>query len=196
MSCLRWLDQQPPCFVIYLAFGSFTEFDATQFQGIALGLELTQRPFLWVVTGNDKGKDKKMRYPDEFFEGKNGKIVNWAPQQKVLSHHAIACFASHCGWTSVLEGLGNRIPFLCWSYFAYHFFDKTYIYDAWKIGLGFDFDDEGLVSRHEIKRKVDMLLGDEGIRERFLKLKKIIMNNVSEGGSFENFTKFVKWIKQ
>ncbi|KAI9078913.1 hypothetical protein K1719_039062 [Acacia pycnantha] len=94
MSCLRWLDQQPPCSVIYLAFCSFTEFDATQFKEIALGLELTQRPFLWVVRGNDKGKGKKLRYPYEFFEGKNGKIVNWAPQCKVSSHHAIA---SHCG---------------------------------------------------------------------------------------------------
>ncbi|XP_028769697.1 UDP-glycosyltransferase 83A1-like [Neltuma alba] len=53
-SCLKWLDQQPPCSVIYVAFGSFTEFNTSQFQELALGLELTQRPFLWVVRENDK----------------------------------------------------------------------------------------------------------------------------------------------
>ncbi|XP_028769695.1 UDP-glycosyltransferase 83A1-like [Neltuma alba] len=195
-SCLKWLDQQPPCSVIYVAFGSFTEFNTSQFQELALGLELTQRPFLWVVRENDKGKDSKLTYPDGF-EGKNGKIVNWAPQHDVLSHPAIACFVSHCGWISVMEGLINGVPFLCWPYFGDHFFDKTCVCDAWKVGLGFDFDDQGLISRHEIKRKVDMLLEDESLRERSMKLKKIISNNLTDGGiSFENLAKFVEWVKQ
>ncbi|KAH0969509.1 hypothetical protein GBA52_028594 [Prunus armeniaca] len=49
LTCLNWLDQQPPCSVIYVAFGSITVFDQTQFQELALALELSQRPFLWVV---------------------------------------------------------------------------------------------------------------------------------------------------
>ncbi|XP_059670690.1 UDP-glycosyltransferase 83A1-like [Cornus florida] len=48
-TCLKWLDQQPPRSVIYVAFGSFTVFDHNQFQELALGLELTNRPFLWVA---------------------------------------------------------------------------------------------------------------------------------------------------
>ncbi|XP_028765363.1 UDP-glycosyltransferase 83A1-like [Neltuma alba] len=195
-SCLKWLDQQPPCSVIYVAFGSFTEFNTSQFQELALGLELTQRPFLWVVRENDKDKGSKLAYPDGF-KGKNGKIVNWAPQHDVLSHPAIACFVSHCGWNSVMEGLSNGVPFLCWPYFGDHFFDKIYTCEAWKVGLGFDFDDQGLISRHEIKRKVDMLLEDESIKGRSMKLKKIISNNLTEGGvSFQNFLKFVECVKQ
>ncbi|XP_054810438.1 UDP-glycosyltransferase 83A1-like [Prosopis cineraria] len=154
LSCLSWLNQQPPCSVIYIAFGSFTMFDQTQFKELALGLELTQKPFLWVVREDAYGRDTKVTYPDEF-EGKKGKIVRWVPQQKVLSHPAIACFVSHCGWNSTMEGLSNGVPFLCWPYFADQFFDKTCICDYWKVGLGFDLDDDkGLISRQEIKKKL------------------------------------------
>ncbi|KAK1371409.1 UDP-Glycosyltransferase superfamily protein [Heracleum sosnowskyi] len=48
-DCLSWLDQQPARSVIYVAFGSFTAFNQTQFQELALGLELTNKPFLWVA---------------------------------------------------------------------------------------------------------------------------------------------------
>ncbi|PRQ53390.1 putative hydroquinone glucosyltransferase [Rosa chinensis] len=40
-TCLEWLDQQPLCSVVYVAFGSFTIFDQTQFQELALALELS-----------------------------------------------------------------------------------------------------------------------------------------------------------
>ncbi|PWA52923.1 hypothetical protein CTI12_AA449990 [Artemisia annua] len=48
-KCLTWLDQQPARSVIDVAFGSFTLLDASQFHELALRLELTNRPFLWVV---------------------------------------------------------------------------------------------------------------------------------------------------
>ncbi|MFS7964553.1 putative 7-deoxyloganetin glucosyltransferase [Helianthus anomalus] len=53
--------------------------------------------------------------------------MSWAPQQKVLSHPSIACFMSHCGWNSALEGVTNRVPFLCLPYFADQFHNTTYI---------------------------------------------------------------------
>ena len=48
-SCLQWLDQQFPKSVLYVAFGSLAVFDKNQFQELALGLELSSKPFLWVV---------------------------------------------------------------------------------------------------------------------------------------------------
>ena len=98
---MSWLDQQPHGSVLYVAFGSFTHFDQNQFNELALGLDLTNRPFLWVVR-----QDNKRVYPNEFL-GSKGKIVGWAPQQKVLNHPAIACFLTHCGWNSTMEGLSK-----------------------------------------------------------------------------------------
>ncbi|GFQ07489.1 UDP-glycosyltransferase 83a1 [Phtheirospermum japonicum] len=38
-------------------------------------------------------------------------MVSWAPQQQVLSHPSVACFVSHCGWNSTIEGVANGVPF-------------------------------------------------------------------------------------
>eukprot|EP01018_Ginkgo_biloba_P036067 Gb_27270 [translate_table: standard] len=46
---LDWLDRQSLCSVIYVSFGSLAVFNATQLEELALGLEATQKPFLWVV---------------------------------------------------------------------------------------------------------------------------------------------------
>ena len=71
-----------------------------------------------------------------------GMVVGWAPQVKVLDHPSIACFLSHCGWNSTLKGISMGVPFLCWPYFADQFHNKSYICDAWKIGLGLTPDEK------------------------------------------------------
>uniref|UniRef100_A0A2N9HJ11 UDP-glycosyltransferases domain-containing protein n=1 Tax=Fagus sylvatica TaxID=28930 RepID=A0A2N9HJ11_FAGSY len=153
-SCLNWLDQQPPCSVVYVAFGSFTVFDPTQFQELAIGLELTNRPFLWVVRP-DIRNGSKTAYTKEF-QGTRGKIV---------------------------EGLSNGVPFLCWPYFDDQFLDQSYICDVWKVGLGFEQDEDGIILREEIKGKVDQLLGDANIRARSLELKKMLVVSLAADGA-------------
>ncbi|KAL4322675.1 hypothetical protein AHAS_Ahas14G0234200 [Arachis hypogaea] len=195
LSCLNWLNQQPPCSVIYVAFGSFTVFDPRQFEELALGLELTNMPFLWVVR-EDSNSKTQIAYPSEF-QGTKGKILKWAPQQLVLNHPAIACFVSHCGWNSTMDGVSSGTPFLCWPYYADQLYNKNYVCDVWKVGLGFDLDQNGIISRWEIKKKLDQLLGDQNIRIRSQKMKDMIINNIAEGGqSSENFNKFTKWLKE
>lgn len=89
VSCLEWLNQQPGQSVAYMTFGSLTVSDQKQFQELAVGLEFTNRPFLWVVrtdTMDEKSdiflKTVKVRI------GQRGRIVGWAPQQAVLNHPA------------------------------------------------------------------------------------------------------------
>ncbi|KAF7822419.1 UDP-glycosyltransferase 83A1-like [Senna tora] len=191
-DCLQWLDHHPPKSVIYISFGSLAVMDPTQFTELALGLDLLQKPFLWVVRPNNKG----LVYPQEF-KGCKGKIVGWAPQKKVLAHPTIACFISHCGWNSTMEGVYSGVPFLCWPFFTDQFQDKAYVCDVWKVGMGFEKDENGIITRGEIKKKVEELLADEGIRERSLKLKEMTLNNVDEGGqSSNNLNMFINWAKE
>ena len=197
-TCLEWLNQQPPCSVIYAAFGSSTIFDQAQFQELALGLELSNMPFLWVVRPDGTGDGENDAYPKGFQDrvGNRGRIVGWAPQKKVLVHPSVACFMSHCGWNSTVEGASNGVPFLCWPYFVDQFINETYICDVWKIGLGFNPDENGIITRQEIKSKVGQLLGDRKFRSRALGLKEMAMDSFKEGGdSYNNFNKFVEWLK-
>ncbi|KAL1809631.1 hypothetical protein ACET3Z_026621 [Daucus carota] len=196
-ACLSWLDQQPACSVIYIAHGSFTIFDQIQFQELALGLELTNRPFLWVVRP-DMTDETSDIYPKGFKEriGSRGKMVSWTPQVKVLRHPSIACFLSHCGWNSTVEGVSNGVPFLCWPYFADQFFNQTYICDVWKVGLRCDKNENGIISKDEVKSKVEQLLGDNNFKERAMNLKEKVVNAVSRDGcSNKNLSNFIEYLK-
>ncbi|PWA73326.1 UDP-glucuronosyl/UDP-glucosyltransferase [Artemisia annua] len=164
-TCLTWLDTQAPGSVIYIAFGSFTIFDQTQFEELAIGLELTNRPFLW----------------------------GWSGQ--VLAHPSVACFLSHCGWNSTLEGVNNGVPFVCWPYFADQFHNESYICDIWKNGLAFNKNKEGIITQGEIENKVNMLLSDGTFKEKAQTLKETVTSSIRKGGSSkENLTAFIEWI--
>ncbi|OVA00784.1 UDP-glucuronosyl/UDP-glucosyltransferase [Macleaya cordata] len=196
-TCLNWLDQQPANSVIYVAFGSFTIFDKHQFHELALGLENAGHPFLWVVRP-DLTDGPSDAYPDGFQErvASKGRMVGWAPQQKVLAHPSIAGFLSHCGWNSTMEGVTMGVPFLCWPYFADQFLNQSYICDVWKVGLQLNKDDSGIISNGEIKNKIKALLVDETIRERALELKERTKKSVNEGGSSKkNLNHFIESVK-
>jgi len=196
-TCLSWLDKQPVGSVIYASFGSTSTFNQQQFDELALGLELTGLPFLWVIRS-----DIANEALSEFLDGirsriaDSGKIVGWAPQEQVLAHPSTACFISHCGWNSTLEGINMGVPFLCWPYFADQFQNKSYICDFWKVGLGLNPDENGIITRREINTKIKTLIIDDGIKTNALKLKEMAKKSVTEGGSsFKNFESFIEQIK-
>ncbi|XVF58420.1 hypothetical protein PTKIN_Ptkin07bG0065400 [Pterospermum kingtungense] len=174
-----------------------TVFDQTQFHGLALGLELSNRPFIWVVRPDiTEGNDDV--YPEGFLSrvDTRGGMVGWAPQRVVPSHPSVACFLSHCGWNSTIEGACNGVPILCWPYFADQFLNELYICDFWKVGLKFKIDETGIITRDEIKTKVEQLFGDKNIKGRALEVKEMATKSVNDGGSsnkvFKNFTKWMR----
>ncbi|CAA3016350.1 UDP-glycosyltransferase 83A1-like [Olea europaea subsp. europaea] len=197
-TCLSWLDNQPVGSVIYVSFGSIAIFTQDQLYELALGLEHSGRPFLWVVRSN-LANGSPAEYPNGFQErvANRAKIVEWAPQEKVLAHSSVGCFLSHCGWNSTMEGLSMGVPFLCWPYFADQFHNQNYICDLWKIGLRLNPDENGLRSSHEIKTRIAMLFSDHSIKENSLKVKEMSLESVNESGSsFQNFETFINHLKK
>ncbi|KAF2290240.1 hypothetical protein GH714_005122 [Hevea brasiliensis] len=173
----------------------FNNLQQAQFNELALGLETLGQPFLWVV--QFLRMECLWNFSDGFLNrvGKYGKIVEWAPQEKVLAHPSTACFFTHCGWNSTMKGLNMGVPFLCWPYCADQFHNRSYICETWKVGLGLIPDDNGIVNRHEIKTKLEKLVYDKDIQANSLKLKEMARKSTSEGGSsFKNFIRFVEQI--
>ncbi|XP_066323543.1 UDP-glycosyltransferase 83A1-like [Miscanthus floridulus] len=199
-ACMSWLDAQPARSVVYVAFGSFTMFDTRQFRELALGLELSGRPFLWVVRPDIVLGGDVHDYPDGFLDrvtaSGRGMVVAWSPQQRVLSHPSVACFVSHCGWNSTMEGVRNGLPFLAWPYFADQFVNQVYICDVWKVGLRADADESGVITKEHIASRIEELISDAGMRESVEAMKKAAHESIDHGGSsHRNFDMFVEAIK-
>ncbi|KAF7020711.1 hypothetical protein CFC21_033774 [Triticum aestivum] len=196
-TCAAWLDAQPAGSVVYVAFGSFAIFDRAQLVELAEALALTSRPFLWVVRPDSASEewveDLRRR------AGPRGRVVGWCPQQLVLAHASTACFLSHCGWNSTLEGLVNGLPFLCWPYFTDQFLDRGYICDVWRTGLQVAAGETTgtLVGREAIRGKVEELLGDAEIKARALALRDVARGAVADGGSSSrrNLARFVDLVR-
>ncbi|CAL4919164.1 unnamed protein product [Urochloa decumbens] len=194
-SCLAWLDTQAPSSVVYVAFGSLAVLDATQLHELADGLALSGRPFLWVVRVNHAGAgwlDALRRRA-----GGAGMVMGWAPQQRVLAHPSVACFVTHCGWNSVMEGARHGARFLCWPSFGDQFCNRSYVCDVWCTGVGVCADGRGVVTKEEVRDKLERLLGDEGIGARATSLKKAARASVTDGGpSHRNLLRFVDLLRE
>ncbi|TKV91282.1 hypothetical protein SEVIR_9G085300v4 [Setaria viridis] len=196
--CIKWLDAQPDGSVVYVAFGSMAIFDPRQFEELAEGLELTGRPFLWIVRP-DFTPGLSKAWLTEFHErvAGRGMIVSWCSQQQVLAHRAVACFVSHCGWNSTMEGVRNGTPFLCWPYFCDQYLNRSYVTNVWRTGLAVAPGADGIITKEELRSKVEEVVSDAEIKERARLFKDAARWCVSEGGSsYENFNKLVNLMSE
>ncbi|KAL6897394.1 hypothetical protein ACP4OV_007090 [Aristida adscensionis] len=183
-SCIKWLDTKPSRSVLYVSFGSLASMDSKEFLEVAWGLANSGHPFLWVVrAGLVRGLDFPY-FPDSFkvaIEGR-GKLIQWAPQQEVLTHHAVGGFWTHSGWNSTLESINEGVPMICWPYFADQMMNARYVEKRWGVGFGL----EGELERGKIETAIRKLMnereGDE-MRERALELKKKVAACIKPSGS-------------
>ncbi|RWR87361.1 scopoletin glucosyltransferase-like protein [Cinnamomum micranthum f. kanehirae] len=117
-QCLDWLSSREPSSVIYVCLGSLFQVSGAQMMEIAMALEASGRPFVWVVRNADQMGSEEEWMPDGFEERtkeKGGLIIRgWAPQLMILNHPAMGGFVTHCGWNSVLESVAAGVPMVTW----------------------------------------------------------------------------------
>ena len=111
--CLKWLESMKPGSVLYVSFGSIARTVFSQLKEIALGLEASRRPFLWVIKSDDKASDTEKLLSEGFEERIRDRgfiIRGWAQQAMILSHPSLGGFMTHCGWNSTVEAVSNGFP--------------------------------------------------------------------------------------
>ncbi|KAG2624985.1 UDP-glycosyltransferase 75C1-like [Panicum virgatum] len=111
---LSWLDSKPAKSVVYISFGSSSVMSRNQVAEIADALARIKRPFLWVLRKDncrDGEDDAAIRsLAAAAGDAGAGTVVEWCDQARVLSHPSVACFVTHGGWNSILEGVACGVP--------------------------------------------------------------------------------------
>ncbi|RWR85573.1 putative UDP-rhamnose:rhamnosyltransferase 1 [Cinnamomum micranthum f. kanehirae] len=104
---IQWLNSQKHASAIYVAFGSEFRLSHDQVTELAMGLELSQLPYLWAYRGDTA------LLPTGFQDRAKGRGIvrmGWAPQPRFLAHESVGAFLTHAGWSSTIEGLSFGKP--------------------------------------------------------------------------------------
>ncbi|CAJ2664929.1 unnamed protein product [Trifolium pratense] len=201
LECLSWLDKQQPCSVLYVSFGSGGTLSQEQIDELALGLELSNQRFLWVVRAPSSSSSSTAYFsaqndldplqflPSGFLERTKEKgmvIPSWAPQIQILSHGSIGGFLSHCGWNSVLESVMHGVPLITWPLFAEQRMNAVLLSEGLKVGLRPRVHENGIVGRVEISHVIKCLMEEEEgekLRNNMKELKEAANSALKEDGS-------------
>ncbi|XP_050240146.1 phloretin 4'-O-glucosyltransferase-like [Quercus robur] len=191
---IEWLNSKPESSVIYVSFGSLAVLMKQQMEEIARGLLNCGRPFLWVIRAKEHGEEEKLSCREELEQ--MGMIVPWCSQVEVLSHPSLGCFVTHCGWNSTLESLVSGVPMVAFPQWSDQGTNAKLIEDVWKTGVRMIVNKDGIAEGDEIKRCLELVVGDgergEAIRRNAKKWKELVMEAANEGGSsYNNLKAFV-----
>lgn len=197
-KCIEWLNKHPQSSVLYISFGSQNTISTSQMMSLALGLEDSERPFIWVIRppiGFDiKGEFRSEWLPKGFQErvskSQKGLIVkSWAPQLQILSHSSTGAFLTHCGWNSVLESLSQGVPIISWPLAAEQAFNSKMLMEEMGVCVeltkGFSSD----IEKEDVKKVVEIVLGKSGkgkeMKEKANEIGMCIRAAVKEEGDFK-----------
>ena len=139
-DCMAWLDAQPRRSVVFVAFGSIMKLGRDEMAELAAGLAATGRPFLLVVRDNDDNNRELLLLPDQpdddcLAAATGGKVVAWCDQARVLSHAAVGCFLTHCGWNSAVEALASGVPVVTYPAWADQPTNAKFLEDVYGVGV-------------------------------------------------------------
>ncbi|MCO5582104.1 hypothetical protein L7F22_035994 [Adiantum nelumboides] len=156
-ECMQWLDKQSPNSVLYISFGSISTMNEKDLLEFTLGLFASNQPFLWVFgsTGESTGESPPT------LENSLGKIINWAPQARVLSHKAVGGFLTHCGWNSTLESLSSGVPVLGWPHMLDQSTNCWFLVEKLKVGLRIELEDCKRVGRIGVEKGIRKLMQEK-----------------------------------
>lgn len=202
-ECLKWLGRKAASSVVYASFGTECFLSSEEIREVALGLEASGHPFILVL---HFAHGSSTSLPDDFEEriGDRGLVLtDWAPQKEILSHSATGAFLTHCGWSSLMEGMSVGLPFIALPMQWDQGLNARLIVTELKVGVEVARGADGGASREDICRAVRAVMGPEdgeegkGVRQRASQVgdvfRKMILNRQSCNASEERYVdKFVQ----
>ncbi|KAF3320368.1 crocetin glucoside glucosyltransferase-like protein [Carex littledalei] len=123
---MEWLGKKGRKSVVFVSFGTEYFLSEQEMEQMACGLELSGADFIWVVRFPKEEKEadgrrnakatRAMKLPPGFMDRigpERGLVVDsWAPQRSILAHPSLGAFLTHCGWSSLMEGMQSGVPMI------------------------------------------------------------------------------------
>nr|AFJ52940.1 UDP-glycosyltransferase 1 [Linum usitatissimum] len=213
-----WLDLKDSRSVIYVCFGSICNLTFEQLTELALGLEASNRDFVWAIrVKSDRNYVDfnnwavESGFEDRISGTRRGLLIRgWAPQVLILSHPAVGGFMTHCGWNSTIEGISAGIPMITWPLFGDQFCNQKLIVEVLGVGVGVGVEKPTMenwkevttevVKSVDVAQAVEVTLsgGAEGEerRRKAVEIAKMARHAVKNGGSsYEDITRLIEEIK-
>ncbi|KAL6848068.1 hypothetical protein ACP4OV_022196 [Aristida adscensionis] len=189
---LEWLDAQAAGTVVYISFGSLSVMSKRQVEEVARAMAESGRPFLWVLREDNRSVEGVGDGDVAGAGGERGMVVEWCDQVRVLTHPAVGCFVTHCGWNSTLESVACGVPVVGVPQWT----DQTT--NAWlveRLGAGVRAavgdKDGGVLDAGELRRCIDFATS-EMVRAKAALWREKARAAAAEGGSSErNLRAFV-----
>ncbi|CAD6256100.1 unnamed protein product [Miscanthus lutarioriparius] len=171
-ATVRWLDAQPPKSVVYVALGSEVPLRVEQVHEMAHGLEMAGARFVWAMRPPRGVPDDMDVLPPGFQERTHGHglvTMGWVPQNTVLAHGAVGAFLTHCGRSSLIEGLLYGHPLIMLPISGDQG-PNARLMEGRKVGLQVPRDeDDGSFNRKGFAKAVRAVMVEEDTRRVFVK---------------------------
>lgn len=190
----NWLSTKPQNSVVYVSFGSMACLPKAQIEELAWGLKQSDYHFLWVVRASEEDKLPK-GFANEV--AAKGLIVTWSPQLEVLASEAVGCFFTHCGWNSTLEALVMGVPMIGMPQWTDQPTVAKFVEDVWNVGVRVKVNEEGLVRREEVKRRIIEVMEQRNgkLVENSNRWKDLVNKAICKDGSSDrNINEFISKI--
>ncbi|KAJ3679974.1 hypothetical protein LUZ60_016252 [Juncus effusus] len=211
LEIFKWLNSKAPASVLYISFGSQDSINANQMMELAIGLEESGKPFIWVIRP-PLGVDMKDGFKDEWLphgfkertkkENRGIFVHGWAPQVEILSHKSTGAFLSHCGWNSVLESLNYGVPIIGWPLGADQPFNAKLLENLGVcVEVARNNMENSKVEKEKVAEVLEMVLGEnEKGRKMRKKAGKIreMMNGAwkqDDGFAMKELNRFLELVK-
>ncbi|XP_059664822.1 UDP-glycosyltransferase 82A1 [Cornus florida] len=189
MSCLDWLDMQSPGSVVYVSFGSWVSpIGERKVKNLALALEASRRPFLWVL-GSACCEGLPLGFLDRVW--RQGKVVSWAPQIRVLQHKAVGCYLTHCGWNSTMEAIQCKKRLVCYPVAGDQFINCAYIVKVWRIGARISE-----FGQKEVEESLKRVVEDNEMKHTLMRLNERLVGKEARSRALANLAAFANDIKK
>ncbi|XP_066375829.1 anthocyanidin 3-O-glucoside 5-O-glucosyltransferase 1-like [Miscanthus floridulus] len=144
------------------------------------------RPYLLVVRKDNRAMlaeeaDTELELGER---AKNGMVVEWCDQAHVLSHPAVGCFVTHCGWNSVLESVASGVPMVGVPKVSEQSTNARLVEREWRVGVRAQVDGGGVLRAAELRRCVEDVMGDETeVRRMAAEWNRVVAEAMGKGGS-------------